>query len=159
MTFGTVITKIVVLSVKQMYDEIDQKIIAILQKDSRVSNIEIAKSINRSESTVRQRLLKLLQRGVIKRFTIELNPAYLGYNTIAFIGINTHPSKLLRVVKALKKINEVKFLATSTGAFMIMCKIFANDGIHLGEIVEKIEELEGVLEVMPSIIQETHKQE
>jgi len=141
-----------------MFDKIDQKIIEILQKNSRITNIEIAKKINRSESTVRQRLMKLLDKGIIKKFSVEINPVYLGFNTVAYVGINTHPAKLLRVVKLLKKLEEVTFLATTTGAFMIMCKIVAKDGIHLSEIVEKIDSMDDVLEVMPSIIQERHKE-
>ncbi|HUT81660.1 MAG TPA: Lrp/AsnC family transcriptional regulator [Candidatus Bathyarchaeia archaeon] len=141
-----------------MLDSIDKKIIEILKEDSRTTNVEIAKKIKRSESTVRQRVMKLIENGIIKRFSIEVNPSAFGYNTISYIGINTHPSKLLKVIKSLKKISDIVTIATSTGDYMIICKIWAEDGVHLSDIVDKVEDIDGVIEVLPSIIQEKHKE-
>ncbi len=141
-----------------MLDSVDKKIIEILKEDSRTTNVEIAKKIKRSESTVRQRVMKLIENGIIKRFSIEVNPSAFGYNTIAYIGINTHPSKLLKVIKSLKKINDIVSISTSTGDYMIICQIWAEDGVHLSDIVDKVEDVDGVIEVLPSIIQEKHKE-
>ncbi|MHA1211522.1 MAG: Lrp/AsnC family transcriptional regulator [Candidatus Heimdallarchaeota archaeon] len=143
---------------EKMLDKIDKKIIEILMDDSRITNVQIAKKIKRSESTVRQRLIKLTENGIIKKFTIEVNPNAFGYNTIAYVGITAHPGKLLKVIKSLKKINDVVSIATSTGDYMIICKIWADDGVHLSDIVDKIEDIDGVIEVLPSIIQEKHKE-
>ena len=141
-----------------MFDPIDKEIIDLLREDSRITNIQIAKKIKRSESTVRQRITKLVDNGIIKKFSIVVDPIALGYNTIAFVGINTHPSRLLKSIKSLKKINEIISISTTTGDYMVICQIWAEDGLHLSEIVDKIEEIDGVLEVLPSIIQERHKE-
>ncbi|MCK5046322.1 MAG: Lrp/AsnC ligand binding domain-containing protein, partial [Candidatus Heimdallarchaeota archaeon] len=45
-----------------------------------------------------------------------------------------------------------------TGDYMILCEIWAEDGVHLSDIVDKIEDIDGVLEILPSIIQEKHKE-
>ena len=127
-------------------------------EDSRTTNVEIAKKIKRSESTVRQRLSKLIDKGVLRKFTIIVNPTAFGVNTIAFIGINTVSSKLLKVVKNLKKIGEIVSLSTTTGDYMILCEIWTKDGEHLSDVIDKIEEIDGVKEVLPSIIQEKHKE-
>ena len=141
-----------------MFDSIDKEIIDLLREDSRITNTQIAKKIKRSESTVRQRVTKLVEKGIIKKFSIVVDPIAFGFNTIAYIGINTHPSRLLKAIKALKKIDEIISISTSTGDYMIICQIWAEDGVHLSEIVDKIEEIDGVLEVLPSIIQERHKE-
>jgi len=141
-----------------MIDKIDKKIIDLLMEDSRITNVQIAQKIKRSESTVRQRMTKLVERGIIKRFSIMINPIAFGYNTEAYIGINTNPGKLLKVIKSLKKINDIVSISTTTGDYMILCKIWAEDGVHLSDIVDKIEDIDGVLEVLPSIIQEKHKE-
>jgi len=141
-----------------MIDKIDKKIIEILMDDSRVTNVQIAQKIKRSESTVRQRMSKLVEKGIIKRFSIKINPIAFGYNTEAFVGINTNPGKLLKVIKSLKKINDIVSISTTTGDYMILCEIWAEDGVHLSDIVDKIEDIDGVLEILPSIIQEKHKE-
>jgi len=141
-----------------MLDKIDHQIIEILLEDSRISNVEIAQKIKRSESTVRQRLSKLIQKGIIKKFTVVINPLTYGFNTIAYVGIKVEPEKLLKVVKSLKKLEDIVSLSTTTGDYMIICEIWAEDGVHLGDIIDKIEAIEGVISVLPSIIQERHKE-
>lgn len=141
-----------------MFDPIDKEIIDLLREDSRITNVQIAKKIKRSESTVRQRVNKLVEKGIIKKFSIMVDPIALGFNTIAYIGINTHPSRLLKAIKSLKKIDEIISISTTTGDYMILCQIWAEDGVHLSEVVDKIETIDGVLEVLPSIIQERHKE-
>ncbi|MFW9922773.1 MAG: Lrp/AsnC family transcriptional regulator [Candidatus Thorarchaeota archaeon] len=141
-----------------MFDEIDRDIINLLMEDSRITNIEIAKKIKRSESTVRQRVTKLLDKGIIRKFSIVVDPAALGYTTISYIGINTHPAKLLKIIQSLKKIEEIVSIATTTGDYMIVCEIWTSKGDNLSEIVDQIEAMEGILEVLPSIIQEKHKE-
>ena len=54
-------------------NSIDEKIINILQADSRKPFVEIAKQIGLSESAVRRRVKNLLDSKAIKKFTIELN--------------------------------------------------------------------------------------
>src|SRR3712207_3912760 len=53
-------------------DQIDERIIRILQEDSRRAFVDIANEIGLSESAVRRRVKNLVDREIIKRFTIEL---------------------------------------------------------------------------------------
>jgi len=52
-------------------DIIDQKILELLKENSRMSFNEISENINKTEATVRRRVKKLLEEGIIKRFTVE----------------------------------------------------------------------------------------
>ncbi|MHA1761683.1 MAG: Lrp/AsnC family transcriptional regulator [Candidatus Heimdallarchaeota archaeon] len=141
-----------------MLDPIDQQIVNILMEDSRTTNVKIAKKIKRSESTVRQRLTKLIAKGVLRKFTVIVDPNAFGVNTIAFAGVNTNSSKLLKVIKNLNKINEIVSISTTTGDYMILCEIWTKDGAHLSDVIDKMEEIDGVIEVLPSIIQEKYKE-
>ncbi len=127
-------------------------------EDSRTTNVEIAKKIKRSESTVRQRLTKLIDKSVLRKFTVIVDPNAFGINTIAYVGVNTNPSKLLKVIKNLQKINELVSISTTTGDYMILCEIWTKDGAHLSDVIDKMEEIDGVIEVLPSIIQEKYKE-
>jgi Lrp/AsnC family transcriptional regulator for asnA, asnC and gidA len=140
-----------------LLDDIDLKIIGLLRENARLTNVEIAKKIKKSETTVRQRIMKLVTKNIIKKFSIDVNPVIFGINTIAYVGINTHPTKLLKVVRSLKKIKEINSIATTTGANMILCYIWTETGLQLADIVDKIEKIDGVKEVFPSIVQEYHK--
>ena len=57
-------------------DEIDEKILSILKKNSRTSNVEISKIIELTEGAVRHRIDRLLSDGVIERFTIDSKEKY-----------------------------------------------------------------------------------
>jgi len=66
-------------------DELDLKILKMLQGDGRLSFTEIAGKLELSESTIRKRVQALVQKDVIKKFTIEIAPSKIGMNTVAIV--------------------------------------------------------------------------
>ncbi|MBS7608633.1 MAG: Lrp/AsnC family transcriptional regulator [Candidatus Bathyarchaeia archaeon] len=139
-------------------DEVDQKILKLLQEDARLPFLEIAKKLKLSESTIRKRIQALKERGVIKRFTIEIDPAKIGLNTVAIVGIDVDPPKLLEVSQKLCEFKEIRCVATSTGDHMIMTEIWTKDGRELTRLIsEKIGPIEGVKKICPAIILEKLK--
>ena len=67
-------------------DELDRKIIALLQLDGRASNAKIAREVGVSEGTVRRRLRRLIKEDVVKVVAVP-NLEKLGYATTALIGL------------------------------------------------------------------------
>ncbi len=140
-------------------DSTDQKIIKLLEEDSRRSFNEMSKKLNLSESAVRKRVILLQDKGIIKKFTIAVDPTKLGYNSISIIGVDVEPTKLLETAQSLCDFNEVKSVATSTGDHMIMIEIWTKDGRELTKLIsEKIGKLEGVKRLCPAIILEKFKE-
>lgn len=139
-------------------DEIDMKILQMLEENGRKSFVDIAKKLRLSESTIRKRVLALQKRGVIKRFTIQVDPTKLGINTVAIVGVDVDPTKLLEAAQKLCEIEEVKYVATSTGDHMIMTEIWTRDGRELTRLIsERIGRIEGVKKICPAIILERMK--
>jgi Lrp/AsnC family transcriptional regulator for asnA, asnC and gidA len=139
-------------------DEIDQKILKLLEEDARLPFLEIAKKLRLSESTVRKRVQALKEKGVIKRFTVEIDPTRIGLNTVAIVGIDVDPPKLLEVAQKLCEFKEIRCVATSTGDHMIMTEIWTKDGRELTRLIsEKIGPIEGVKKICPAIILERLK--
>ena len=68
-------------------DAIDLKIVELLQQDARRTNAEIADVVNLTASSVYERVRKLQEQGVIRRYTIEVDPAALGKPLTAFIRL------------------------------------------------------------------------
>lgn len=139
-------------------DERDKKIIDMLRENSRRPFTEIADEIGVSEATIRKRVERLEDEGVIEGYTVEVNPEELGYGTVALLGLDVEPEKLLEASERIAKIEEVKSVSTCTGDHMIMAEIWAEDNSHLGKIMsEEIGEIEGVKDLCPAIILEEIK--
>ncbi len=141
-----------------MLDEKDMKILEMLRENARIPLTDIATTLGVSESTVRKRVRALEEEGVIKRYTIVVDPAKLGYNSVSFVGLDVEPTHFLDVAIKMTEFPEVRFVATSTGDHMIMTEIWLKDGRELGKfIAEKIGRLEGVQRVCPAVIMEKLK--
>jgi Lrp/AsnC family transcriptional regulator for asnA, asnC and gidA len=144
--------------VAKMVDQLDMKIIELLQADASLSFTEIARKLRLNESTIRKRVLGLREEGVVKKFTIVVEPSKIGYNTVAIVGVDVDPPKLLEVAQKLCEIKEIRYVATSTGDHMIMVETWTKDGKELSQIIsQKIGTIEGVKKICPSIILEKLK--
>jgi len=141
-----------------MIDQLDIKILEILQQDSSLTYTEIGRRLGLNESTVRKRIATLKEEGVIKKFTVIVEPSKIGFNTVAIVGVDVEPQRLLEAVQRLCEIQEARYVATSTGDHMIMTEIWARDGRELSKIIsEKLGAIEGVKKICPSIILEKFK--
>ncbi len=141
-----------------MVDEIDEKLIEILQKDSRTPNTEVAEKLDISEASVRNRIKDLQERNVIKKFTVEVDPGKIGYNSIALVGVDVDPEKFLPAANKLAEFDEIREVSLTTGDHMIMMEIWARTGEHLTKILsKKVGSIEGVERICPAVILEKIK--
>ncbi len=100
-------------------DELDFKIIMLLQENGRRSNAEIAKKVGVSEATARRRVINLVKKEVIK-ITAMPDPKKIGINAVATLGIVVEMGKLDPVAKALSERKDVHFVAITTGRYDII---------------------------------------
>ena len=75
-----------------MNDDIDREILEILSRDGRTKFTTIAKSIKRTEGTVRNRVRRLREKGIIQGFRVVTDPVNLGYEKQAIIRFQMEPS-------------------------------------------------------------------
>ena len=68
-----------------MLDEKDARILEILQKEGRTTNVELARAVELTPSATLERVRKLEERGLIKGYTATLDPHALGLGLVAFI--------------------------------------------------------------------------
>ncbi len=125
-------------------DELDLKIIGLLQRDGRASNATMAQELGVSEGTVRRRLWRLVQEDVIK-ITAVPNIGKMGYAATALVGVQTRPGKADDVAESLARLEEVHYAAVTTGAFDVFLWVGLESAQRLGDFVHtKLAAVEGV---------------
>ncbi len=88
-------------------DQIDKKILRILQENARITNARLSKEIGLSPAPTLERVKKLENSGVIQGFTVELDKDMLGLDVISFIQISLKDNKKQTVKKFIDHINQV----------------------------------------------------
>ncbi|MFX0199853.1 MAG: Lrp/AsnC family transcriptional regulator [Candidatus Hodarchaeota archaeon] len=136
----------------EMIDAIDSKIINLLQKDGRIPSTKIARGLGISEATVRNRIQRLIQEGIIQIVAVG-NPFKLGFGIVGTIKINIDIKKVDNVMNELMKIDELWYLALATGGTDIDTEFNAKslDDLH-GLIFERINKIDGVIRTETSLI-------
>jgi Lrp/AsnC family transcriptional regulator for asnA, asnC and gidA len=115
-------------------DELDNRIIEILQTDGRASNAHIAREVGVSEGTVRRRLRRLIQDGVINVIAVP-DLEKMGFNTAALVGLQTDPGRIDGVADALSKLKEVHFVSLTTGAQDVFIWVALSSSEALGDFL------------------------
>ncbi|MDK2901270.1 Regulatory protein AsnC [Koleobacter methoxysyntrophicus] len=116
-------------------DEIDSKILNYLMENGRMSYVDLAKKVNLSRVAVKSRIESLLERGIIERFTIIINPQKVGRNVSAYFTIEVEPQYLYRVAETLAEYESITDIYQMTGSSLL----------HVHAILELNEDLEEFL--------------
>ena len=97
-------------------DELDKRLIELLQVDGRSPNMQIASQLGVSEGTVRRRFQNLIKDKVIRIVAIP-DPTKLGFGTTALVGLQVDPAEVENVGEQLTLLREVQYVAETTGAY------------------------------------------
>jgi Lrp/AsnC family transcriptional regulator, regulator for asnA, asnC and gidA len=126
-------------------DNVDLKIISLLNDDAKTPYTEIAKKVFVSSGTVHVRMRKLEEMGIVKSATLNIDFSKLGYDISAFLGIYLEKSSLYdNVIIKLTGIPEVINAYYTTGNYSIFAKIICKDTNHLRDVLNKIQKVDGI---------------
>ena len=134
-------------------NSIDEKIIHILQIDSRKPFVEIAKRIGLSESAVRRRVKNLLDNNTIKRFTLELNSTNRT-SAITLISVSS-TADTSAVSEALMNLKGVVVIYEITGQYDIAAIITASSVIEINRCIDDVRRIDGVSDTNTVILLKT----
>jgi Lrp/AsnC family transcriptional regulator for asnA, asnC and gidA len=136
----------------------EERILSVLEEDAQASYAEIADRADVSKPTVRKYIQRLEEEGVIVGYSADVDPKKLSGQSIAMVGIDAESERYVEVTRALKRLDAVEALYTSSGDHMLMAEVRAADGDALGEVInEEITGLDGVSACHPSFLQERLK--
>jgi Lrp/AsnC family transcriptional regulator for asnA, asnC and gidA len=116
---------------KPAIDELDRQIVDWLMADGRMSCSAIARAIGHvSSRAVRYRIDRLIEDKVIAIRPI-VNPNALGYNIAADVFVQADPQRVEEVAEALSKLEEVNYVAITSGDRDIAVQVYTIDVAHL----------------------------
>ena len=111
-------------------DNLDIKIISLLQEDGTATNAGIARQVGVSEETVRRRLKRLVQEEYIRVVALP-DPAKLGYESEVLMGIQVDADKVDQVADTLAEFDEVNWVSITTGSYDIFAWATLRDSEEL----------------------------
>lgn len=141
-----------------MIDEIDNKILNIIQTDARIANAEIARQVGLAPSAVLERVRKLEERGVIRGYATEINAAEVGFGLTAFVAVRTHEC-CGETDKFLAEIPEVLEVHDVAGEDSYFLKVRAKNTEELSKLLrERLKNVPNVATTKTIIVLQTIKE-
>lgn len=142
-----------------MIDEIDYKILVILQDKARIPNAEVARQVGMAPSAVLERIRKLEERGIIEGYEVRLNPQPFQQGLMAFVQVSVQHFCHAGLADALAKVTGVQDVHQVAGDDGYLLKLRVADNAELGRILtDEICALDGVLQTKTSIVLNTTKE-
>lgn len=138
-------------------DHLDRRIIAALQVDGRRTISSLAAEFEVPASSVRYRLKKLEDEGVLQVVGIA-NPLAIGFDRLAMVGVRVRPGTARAVCTALAALPETSYVVITSGRFDVMVEVICRDVAHIVDVLEnKIGALDGVVATESFFVLEVHK--
>jgi Lrp/AsnC family leucine-responsive transcriptional regulator len=126
-------------------DENDLKIIEILSANARSSLRDIAAIVNMSPSSIRNRMERLVELGVIRRYTLDLDRRKLGLEVQVVVLITSRPGTSDIIYRKLSAYKEISNVLRTSGPANFICMIQVEDISRLARFITgDLEKLEGV---------------
>jgi Lrp/AsnC family leucine-responsive transcriptional regulator len=138
-------------------DKYDLKIIELLSEDSRSSLRDIGKKVKLSASSVRNRMARLVEIGVIKQYTLDVDWRKLGYDIQVLLLISSWSSSVKEIYESLTELDEILQVFWTSGPANLVCLVRVHDMNELSQfITEKLDRIRGIQKVetmflMPSL--------
>lgn len=127
-------------------DNIDYNIMKLLQKNARQKASSISQMVHLSVSAVIERIKRMEQDGIIKKFTITVDHKKLGYYMSAFAGVTLqHPDFYENFIANIKLMDNIISCSYVTGEFDFLLMITTATTEGLEKIHREIKNIKGVM--------------
>jgi Lrp/AsnC family transcriptional regulator for asnA, asnC and gidA len=139
--------------------EDDLALLRELQMDGRVSYSKLSKKTGIPNSTIHDKVKRLISNGVIKGYTIIIDKEKVGLDNVAIIGVETGAKQFRDVAKNLCEIREIVEVYGTTAEFDLMVKVRASSRDELSNVLNQMRSVDGVDDIYVSSILEVFKEE
>ena len=139
-----------------MIDPTDKSILALLQKDGKITFKEVASQLNLTTTPVYERIKRLEREGYIKSYKAILDRKKIGLNLLVFCNISLkehQASYLSQFEKDIKKFNEVIACYHIAGMYDYLIKISVEDmDVYQYFIANKLANIKNIARVQSSFV-------
>ena len=122
-------------------DDLDQEILDILRRDARAPYTEIAEQVGTSEGTVRNRVERLLEEGIIERFTVSTRTGNIKAMIEVSVKVNVHTTE---ITERMAEWDQVDFVWQVSGEEDVVLVVDAADTGAVNELITRARELDEV---------------
>ncbi|WP_316813516.1 Lrp/AsnC family transcriptional regulator [Pedobacter heparinus] len=142
-------------------DKTDLSILRLMQENSRISNVQMAKELDMAPSAILERVKKLEQKNVILQYTTRINPARLNLKLLAFISMKASDSiGCSTTALELAKIPEVQEVHHIAGEDCYLVKVRTTDSASLMALMrDHFSKIPNILSIRSTIVLETVKEQ
>jgi Lrp/AsnC family leucine-responsive transcriptional regulator len=137
-------------------DAVDRTLIALLQEDATRSYAELGRAVHLSAPATHERVRKLRRAGVIRRTTVEVDPAALGRTLLAFVEIDTRGWATEPLVEAVRHDPRVEDLHAIAGDTHFLAKVRVADPGDLQDLLRDLYRIDAVLNTRTRVVLRTH---
>jgi len=138
-----------------LLDAKDKALLALLSANSRESTAELARKLQLSRSTVKDRMQRLEKQGVINGYTIRYSEAYASGQIRAQVMISYEPKLAAQIVRQLKQLPAIKAVYAVNGIYDMIADVSAESTLDLDRTLDQIGDIEGIEKTVSSIILST----
>jgi Lrp/AsnC family leucine-responsive transcriptional regulator len=148
-------------NVRQEADTKDRAILALVQRDAKMPQAEIAKRVGLSAAAVNERLRKLDQSGVIRRYVAQVDAPALGVGVAAFVEVFIEQPRFERAfIERVLELEEIQECHHITGEFSLLLKVRVRDMGELRDLLlHQLNAMEGVRQTRTIMVLSTAKEE
>ncbi len=125
-----------------MVDEIDEKILRLLEKNARMTYVDIGREVGLSEGAIRNRVQSLVENDVIQRFTIEKS-TQVGVRALTMIAVNPG-TPTFEISQKVDELRGVERIYEVTGEYDIIMVSTGSNIESINRVIEDIRKIKGV---------------
>ncbi|KYH41572.1 MAG: Transcriptional regulator, AsnC family [Candidatus Bathyarchaeota archaeon B26-1] len=137
---------------ERVMDEVDRKIIGLLQEDARISFSRIAGKLGISVGTAYNRIKSLEESGVLKGYTAIVDPVKLGQTLTAIVLVQADGKHLVEVEREVSKIDNVICVYDITGDYDIAVVARFKDRFSLNTFIKNLLKMPYVKRTVTNVV-------
>ena len=147
---------------KKEIDEIDRRILRVLQQQAEIPNNALAERVGLTPAPCLRRVQRLREQRVLRRYTVEIDPAYLGYQIAAFVEITLrqHTSEVAtRFMKAIQNKRQVISCHMVAGDCDFILRVRTRDLAEYRKLIwQDLHRIDGVEKIHSNIVLDVIKE-
>ena len=133
-------------------DDTDKQLLALLRDNARQSTAELARQLGLSRTTVKDRIARLEQRGIISGYTIRSSDDYQQGLIKAHVMIIADGKKSAAVLRQMKKLPAIRRVDTVSGIYDFIVEVATDTTMQLDSVLDEIGAIDGVEKTLSSVL-------